>query len=198
MKKFSSISGTKVSTEPKVEISKELEELDNMKYSVMELMNQFLRIQSYGVARKNILPTVKITGQELFIEALIGLLSDKTYKDQIKALESLKSNNKDWESIDEKINNINQEIQKNQDLKSISNHIQKVKNLIDVYGNDKENFTFVVEKYTDKITDFDTAYQRSIAAKVMMENSKFKNYPKDQLSLIFEKFLDKAKSLKSC
>lgn len=198
MKKFSNISGTKVNTEPKVEISKELEEFENMKYSVMELMNQFLRIQSYGSARKNILPTVKITGQELFIEALIGLLSDKTYKDQIKALESLKSNNKDWESIDEKINTINQEIQKNQDLKVIGNHIQKIKNLIDVYGSDKENFTFVVEKYTDKITDFNTAYQRSIAAKVMMENSKFKNYSKDQLSLVFEKFLDKAKSLKSC
>lgn len=195
MKKFSNISGSKVRSEPKVEDSKEINELNQIKYSIMSLMDNLLRIQSYGSARKSILPTTKITGQELFIEALLDLISDKSFKDQIKALESLKSTNRDWESIDEKINTLSEEIQTIKNVQSNKNHISKIKNIIDIYGEDTDNFEFMVERYCGKIKSANTAYQRSLTAKMMSENSKFKSYPKDKLLMISEKFLQKAKEL---
>jgi hypothetical protein len=197
MKKFSSISGQKVNSEPKVENQKEDQQLNELKFSVIGLMNQFLRIQSYGSARKNILPMVKITGQDLFVEALMDMLGDQSTQDQIKVLESLKSKSKDWESIDQSINELNLNLQKTQNLKNSKSHISKVKNLIDVYGYDSENFEFVVDRYCDKIKDYDVAYQRAITAKMMTETSKFKSYPSDKLLIISEKFLQRAKQLRS-
>jgi hypothetical protein len=195
MKKFSNVSGSKVGEAPKVEVSKEVNELNQIKYSIMSLMDNLLRVQSYGSARKSILPTTKITGQELFIEALLDLISDKSFKDQIKALESLKSSNRDWESIDEKINLLSEEIQSIKNIQVSKNHISKIKNIIDVYGDDADNFEFMVERYCGKIKSANTAYQRAMAANMMTENSKFKKYSKEKLLIISEKFLKKAKEL---
>lgn len=198
MKKFSNISGYKVNEEPKVEVSKENQQINEFRFSIIGLMNQFLRIQSYGSARKNILPTVKITGQDLFVEALMDMLSGQSTQDQIKALESLKSKSKDWESIDQSINELNTNLQEIQNVKNSRNHISKIKNLIDTYGDDSDNFQFVVERYCDKIKDPNVAYQRAITAKMMAENSKFKNYSNEKLLMISEKFLEKAKQLGTC
>lgn len=195
MKKFTNISGAKVGTEPKVDNSKETNELNQIKYSIMGLMDNLLRIQSYGSARKNILPTSKITGQELFVEALLDLLSDKSFKDQIKVLESLKSTNHDWESIDDRINIISEEIENLKNIQNSKNHISKIKSVIDIYGDDSENFELMIEKYCDKVKSANVAYQRSNAAKMMITNSKFKNYPKEKLLIISEKFLQKAKQI---
>lgn len=198
MKKFSNISGSKVGQEPKIEAQpKQVEELDTLKYSVLELMNQLLRIESYGSARKNILPTVKITGKEMFVEALVDMLSDKTYKDQIKALENLKSKSRDWESIDENINILNQEITKFENSKSLNTHINKIKSFLETYGSDNESFDFIVDRYCSKVKNYQTALERSQAANFMINNSKFKDLSKDQLRLISEKFSQKAQSLKS-
>jgi hypothetical protein len=195
MKKFSNISGYKVNKEHKIEISKENQQIDELKFSIIGLMNQFLKIQSYGSARKNILSTVKITGQDLFVEALMDMLSSQSTKNQIKALESLKSKCKDWESIDQSINELNNNLQEIQNAKNLRNHIFKIKNLIDIYGDDSDNFKFIVEKYCDKIKDPNIAYQRAIAAKLMTENSKFKKYSKEKLLIIYEKFLQKSEQL---
>lgn len=197
MKKFSNISGTKVTSEPKIEKNTDLDGLNEFKYSIIGLMNQFLRIQSYGSARKNILPTVKITGQELFAEALLSMLDETTIKNQIKALEKLKAKNKDWESIDESINDLNQKFQKNKDIKSLNNHINKIKSLLESYSDDSENFDFIVETYCQKIKSYNTAYQRAVAAKVMIEDPKFNDYSREQLTKISEKFLQRAKELNS-
>lgn len=133
MRKFTNISGSVVGIEPKpIEISNEDLEINNFKSEVLKLMSDFLSIRSYGSARPEIMIPTKIVGQEMFIEALTDLLSQKSNKEVIKALESLKSENTDWMSIDNKID----------DIKSISYDVKEEKKIYDIlekYGSDEDN-----------------------------------------------------------
>ena len=52
-------------------------------------------------------------GKELFVEALMDFLQEKIEDKSIKVLESLKHEVKDWKSIDEKIESILEEREKN-------------------------------------------------------------------------------------
>ena len=102
MKKFSKISGSKVSEEPKVEIK--VNEEDLFKTKVLNLMDQLLSIRTYGpIDRYLRAGNIKISGKEMFLEALMDILKDKSKKDEVKLLESLKSNIRDWEYLDTKI-----------------------------------------------------------------------------------------------
>ena len=106
MKKFSNITGEKILQEPKVEIK--INEEDVFKSKVMRLMDDFLKVQMYGpITRYHVAGTMKVSGKELFLEALMDLLNDKSNKDITKVLESLKSEIKDWKAIDEKIEEVN-------------------------------------------------------------------------------------------
>ena len=103
MKKFSNITNTKVGEEPKVEIKK-LNEEDMFKSKVLNLMDQFLSIRTYGpVDRYLRAGSIKISGKETFLEALVSLMDDKSNKTAKDVLESLKGEVGDWESIDNKI-----------------------------------------------------------------------------------------------
>lgn len=106
MKKFSNITGQKVSEEPKVEL-KQLNEEELFKSKLHELMDQILSIRTYGpVDRYERAGLIKIAGKEMLVEAILDLLTEKTNKEQVKLLESLKSEIKDWKVIDDKIENI--------------------------------------------------------------------------------------------
>lgn len=193
MKKFSSISGEKVNSEPKIGVNKEELEFLALKASVIKLMDSYLSIRSYGSARAELLNNgVKITGKEMFAEALIDFLSDKTLKDQIKAVESLKSENKDWESIDNKVNNLYGEVNNISILRENTKQVKKIKNFLETYSED-EKFDLMLDIYTKRVDNGKEAYLRSLAASKMIESST--TYPKEKLSQISEKFLNRAKEL---
>lgn len=153
MRKFSNVSNVIVGQEPNpVELSvKEIEILE-FKNEIIKLMDDFLSIRSYGVARPEIMIPTKIVGKEMFIEALTDLLSNKSNKDQIKALESLKSTNKDWKSIEEKIYSI-----KNPEIDVRES--KKINDIIEKYGNDKEDLTFYMESHVQKLSK-EESYER--------------------------------------
>ena len=91
MKKFSNITNQTVGQEPKVDTTK-IDEATVFKVRVMNLMEQFLSIQTYGpVDRYLRAGSITIKGKELFAEALLSLLDEKTIKEQTKLLEGLKS-----------------------------------------------------------------------------------------------------------
>lgn len=105
MRKFSKLTNQKVSEEPKIE--KKIDESDVFKYKMIDLMNRFLKIQSYGSVDNRFLSgSVKIEGKEMLAEALLDLFTDNSSKEQKKILESLKSDIKDWNVIDNKIDNL--------------------------------------------------------------------------------------------
>lgn len=195
MDKFSKISGNKVNDLPKLIKSPEEMEIEQLKYGILKLMDNCLTIRSYGSARRNILEdTVKIAGKEMFVEALIDFMTDKSLKEQMIVLESLKSKNKDWASIDEKINEIGGEVQNIKNLNVSKNQVKKIKMFLETYGED-ERFETLLENYVGKLEDGKEAYAMSNLVKEMLKNSKFSIYPKKQLQDIGKQYLIRATQL---
>jgi len=143
MKKFSNITGQKVGEEPKVEI-KQLNEEELFKSKLMSLMDQILSIRTYGpVDRYQRAGLIKVAGKEMLVEAILDLLSEKSVKDQTKVLEGLKSELRDWEVIDAKIESLNKE-------KTLLSNRNKFKSLLESYT-DNDLLLKVVENDVDKI-----------------------------------------------
>lgn len=185
MKKFSKITGEKVNEEKPVEIKKT--DIDLMKAGVMKLMDSYLNVQMYGpVTRHERAGTVKVIGKEMFLEALMDFLEEFTSKDKVKVLESLKSESKDWELLDSKIDEIKSSTDEIKESKLVS-HKEKVKSIINRYNN-KESLSDFLNISLPKISG-QTAYMRSLAAKRLNEN----NNP--LLKIVEESYSKKAKEL---
>lgn len=106
MKKFSNITGQQVGEKPQV--NEKIDERKDLKVKMMKLMEKTLSIQTYGpVDRYLRAGSISIKGQELLAEALMQLLDEGSTKEQTKLLESLKSEVKDWQAIDAKIEELN-------------------------------------------------------------------------------------------
>lgn len=146
MKKFSNITNQTIGQEPKVDTTK-IDETTVFKVRVMNLMEQFLSIQTYGPVDRYLRSgSITIKGKELFAEALLSLLDEKTIKEQTKLLEGLKSELRDWETLDSKIDDINS---KASDFK-VSH---KVGQLLEKYGDDEEMLIRVVEEQSKRVSD---------------------------------------------
>ena len=136
MKKFSNISGSKVSEEPKVEV-KQLNEEDMFKAKVLNLMDQLLSVRTYGpIDRYLRAGSIKIAGKEMFLEALMDALKGKSLKEETKILESLKASLKDWEVLDVKIDEANQKIEEVESKNKMLSHRNKLQSLFNSYGQD--------------------------------------------------------------
>ena len=195
MNKFSRISGQKVNDLPKLIKSPEEMEIEQLKYGIMKLMDNCLTIRSYGSTRKHILEdTVKIAGKEMFVEALIDFMSDKSLKDSIEVLESLKSKNKDWKSIDEKIQDLNESINNVRFLEVNKNGVKKIKMFLENYSED-DRFESLLENYVMKLENGEEAYSTHQIVKEMMNNTKFSIYPKQKLQQVAKQYLIRATQL---
>lgn len=192
MKKFSNISNEKINEEP-IKIDTKINEEDLFKSKVMNLMEQLLSIRSFGpIDRYYRAGNIKIEGKELFLEALLDLLKDKSFIDEKRILESLKSDIRDWKLIDEKIDNINKKLNESENKKVLSNHRKRLKYIYEVYGNDEELLMNIVEKSCNKIKNKNTANLRASAAEQMAFENK---YPKDLFIKISDKFRKRSSQL---
>ena len=196
MIKFSNISGQKVNSEPRpIEVSKEQLELEGLKATIMNLIEQTLTIRNYGTGYKHdAMMTTEIDGKEMFVEALLDFLSEKENKKAISYLESLKQTNKDWQSIDNKITEVINENTKLKFLSDNNSYLEKVKDFLDKYSL-SEDFEDILEQQILKVTDYEGALKRSEVATHMLESEKYTKYPKGKLRSIANKFMYRAKQL---
>jgi hypothetical protein len=176
-KKFTKISGASVG-EKKEEIKDKDLEINELKYSIMKLMDDFLSIRSYGASRPEIMIPTRIVGKELFVEALTDLLSQKSSKDVIKVLESLKSTNNDWKSIEDKIDNI-----KYNPINLIEE--KKINDMLDKYNEDSESLCFIIDEQFKKLTIED------IQLKYEVVESMIKKDGREILKFISNKYQNK-------
>ena len=187
MKKFSTSIGQKVNEEPKVEVKK-INEEEIFKSKVMNLMDQFLSIQTYGpVDRYLRAGDIKISGKETFLEALMTLMSDKSQKDTKAVLEGLKGQIKDWEALDNKIEEISVSENKIDEIK----HKNKVLSIYNKYGYDKKLCLQMFENHISKIEDGENAYMKYVVTE-KLSNTHDNGELFKQVS---EKYLDKSKQL---
>jgi len=195
MEKFSKITNQKVNEVPNLVEDKEKLKLQAIKAGISKLMDNFLTIRSYGGARtEQLMSSVRISGKELFVEALIDFMNDKSIKDQIEALESVKSNSRDWESIDNKIKELNFKINEEKEFNTNFKQISKIKTLLDTYGDD-ERFESILENLVNKSKTSQEAEILSFVSKKMINNFKYLEYSKSKLKLISEKYSRKAQEL---
>jgi hypothetical protein len=195
MDKFSKISGTKVSELPAMVTDKDKVKLEALKVGINSLIDNFLTLRYYGSAGRNIMEnTVKIGGKELFIEALIDFMNDKSIEDQIKTLESLKGDTRDWQVIDNKINELFNSIDENKKFNENKKQISKIKTLLDTYGDDGR-FQQILENLVQKSNNSNEALLMSETANKMKTNFKYLNYSKKHLTMISEKYNQKSKEL---
>lgn len=142
MKKFSNITNQKVGEE---KIEKVDKSEDILKVKIISLIDNFLRIQSYGPVDNRFLSgSVKIEGKEVLAEAIIDLFEDTSNEDTKKVLESLKSKIKDWREIDSKIDSISE------NKVDISNKL-KMGKLLERY--DGDSLLLFIEGSVDKINN---------------------------------------------
>ena len=140
MKKFTKISNTSVGLEKVEKVVND----NTLKFEILSLMDNFLEIKTYGNVSPVYMVPTKIEGKELFVEALMDFLQEKIEDKSIKILESLKHEIKDWKSIDEKIESILEEREKN----ILKNNII---NTIDKYSDNKDLLkTYVLTKQRNK------------------------------------------------
>ena len=183
MKKFSNITNQKVGEEPKKEL-KQFNEEDIFKAKVMNLMENFLTIQTYGpIDRYLRAGNIKISGKETFLEALMSLMSDTSLKGQIK----------DWDAIDTKIQGVNEEIAKSSEKNKTLSHRNKLSSLFEKYGQDEELMVQIAEQDSKKIKSAESAKLRAITAEYMSEEGK---YPTAAFKLIAETFYARYKEIK--
>lgn len=167
MKKFSNITNQKVGQEPDRKEVKMNEE-ESFRFALMGLMDKYLHIQTYGpIDRYLRAGTIKITGKEALAEALADLMSDKSSLEKTALLESLKTSVRDWEAIDEKIDEVGNDWTKKKTERQIAPHRQKIAELLDKYGQDEEILVEMTTRSADRIKSHQTASMRSQAATEM-------------------------------
>ena len=172
MKKFSNITGQKVTEEPKKEV-KQLNEEELFKIKLLSLMDSFLTVRMYGpVDNHQRAGLIKISGKELVVEAILDLLTEKSSKEQTKLLESLKNEVGNWEFIDSKIDFINRE-------KALFKSRKRFNTLLENYEN--ESLIEKVQLDINKITK-----QRTLRDYIQLtQESKLDNDIKSNLVKIY-------------
>ena len=173
MKKFSNITGQKVGQQPEIKIDKVVEEKNQFKSMVRNLLDNYLSVQMYGpITRYHVAGTMKVSGQEMFIEALMDMLEEHNIQGKIKLLEGLKSETTDWVVLDNKVNEMETLLERITDSKLVK-HREVVKSLYKRYKDDKDLLIQQVEKSAQKIKNANTAHWRSIAAENMASEDEY-------------------------
>jgi len=174
MKKFSNITNQKVGVEPKVE--HKVDEATSIKYRMIDLMDRLLSVTTYGpVINYDVAGTIKIAGKEMLAEAIADMLADVSTKDKTILLESLKSEVRDWEAIDNKIESLNKE-------RASLNNKSKMFKLLEMYGDDEDMLITIVEAKSLKITNKKTLVDYNL---LISENKTLSSETKSKLVEIY-------------
>jgi hypothetical protein len=142
-------------------------------------MDKLLRIRSYGSVDNRFLSgSVKIEGKEMLAEAIIDFLSELSNKEQSKILEGLKSEIKDWDVIDKKIELLNKK------EPSIENK-SKFKSFLERWGSDEETLIMLAELNSEKIKNNETIKDYLS----IIESSDISDNLKRRLKEVYSKFI---------
>ena len=189
MKKFSKITNQTVGEQKSLE--KKITEVDIMRAKIHNLMENYLRVQIYGpVDKYQRAGLVKVAGKELFLEALLSMLEEYSTTKNIKLLESMKLETSDWKLLDDKIENLNLQLETIKEGKLIP-HKEKIKSII-TKSKDKKIIFEQIDNSISKISNPQTALLRAQAATYLISEGVFE---KELLTQIAKKYLDKSKEL---
>lgn len=193
MEKFSKMTGQSIPQEPTIEITKEEKEYLDMKYSILNLLDNFLSIRSYGNPRQELVGgNLQIDGKEMFAEALIDLVKGESKKENIKVLESMRAETGDWFVLDKKINELSSSLKSMTD-KADSVRRTNIRNFLETYS-ENSSFEIMLEKYVGRLNDSKESYLRGVVANSMINKSNDSNR-NQKLNLLAESLFKRSKQL---
>lgn len=172
MKKFSKITGEKVGQDPGVNDVKKVNEEEAFRGKVMTLLNDLIKVTTYGpIGRYQSAGSIKITGKEVFLEALIDLLSSDKLKQEIKLLDSLRSETGDWMAIDIKIDEKISQLESITEEFKLEPHKSRLEFINDTYV-EEELIMQVIENSISKIDNTEILKLRCLACSKLIEEGK--------------------------
>lgn len=146
MKKFSKLTNQPIVSQPVTDnrVNDKVNEKLRVKYDIINLIDNLLKIQSYGSVDNRFLSgSVKIEGKDMLAEALIDYINNITNSEKKKVLESLKGKIGDWALLDSEIQSIKA------DSTDSSNRV-KFQKILEKYT-DEGLFTFYIKSKIPKI-----------------------------------------------
>ena len=176
MQKFSKISGFSIpEKKPQAPNPAELDKMA-VKAIIIKLMDNYLTIRSYGAPRQELFDAnVKISGKEMFAEALLDLFDEASQKKKVEVLESLKSITRDWEMIDNKIDELISE----EEVNPIQE--KSIRNFLNTHT-DSFDFENIAEKFCNRINSLEKLEEKLKAVKKIG-----KNYTNTKIQILKEK-----------
>lgn len=187
MKKFSSISKYSVQSEPTVQKNKEENKVDVLRMKILTLMDDFLKIQSTGAARTELVNSaISISGKENLADAIVDLITNQHNSEKINLLESLKLEMNDWFFIDNKIDQINSKSLFEKNTKT-SNIERRLIAFLDLYG-DEVDYELHTEMLADRFNKKSDIKDRILIAESLVKQDKLNQKQVKQIKLLIEKF----------
>lgn len=191
MKKFSKITGAKIGQEPTPKGVKSVNEEEVFRTKVYNLLDELLKVTTYGpIGRYQSAGAIKIGGKELFVEALMDLLTTDKLREEVKLLESLKSDISNWEAIDSKIDEKLAQIEELTNKDKFAPHRERLKFIFEKYS-DEELVMEMIDLSCKKIDSLEVAKVRAEAANQLIKEG----MPKELFSKIAGKYLTRAEEL---
>lgn len=193
MKKFSKLTGEKVTEEPReIQTPKGDIERENLRYEIMSLIDDILVIRSNGSVRKqNFNNSVSISGKEDLADAIMDLISEKNLKAKSQILESLKGGL----LFERAVNNINRELNTKNFLKENWHTVKKVERFLNTHGSDSD-FILVLENWTSRVNSSFDAQNKAQTVNKMLEDISFSHLNKVQLVAMRDSYLRRSKLLR--
>jgi hypothetical protein len=195
MKKFSAVIGVKVNDNPKTELSPKVEKDNSLKYKLIDLMNNILKVQSTGAARTELINSaITIGGKENLADAILDLIQGEFGNEKIGLLESLKSEMTDWYFLDKKIDQINSQIITDKNKKTL-NIERKLIAFMDLYGD--YNFELHSEMLIDRLNKKSELNERISVTESLIKSNRYSKIQNNQLKLLLEKFKQRVNKIYS-
>jgi len=193
MKKFSAVIGVKVNDNPKTELSPKVD--NSLKYKLIDLMNNILKVQSTGAARTELINSaITIGGKENLADAILDLIQGEFGNEKIGLLESLKSEMTDWYFLDKKIEQINSQITTDKNNKTL-NIERKLIAFMDLYGD--YNFELHSEMLIDRLNKKSELNERISVTESLIKSNRYSKIQNNQLKLLLEKFKQRVNKIYS-
>lgn len=193
MKKFSKLTGEKVTEKPKeIQVPKSDIERENLRYEIMSLIEDILVIRSNGSVRKqNFNNSVSISGKEDLADAIIDLISEKNLKAKSEVLESLRGG----VLLERAVNNINKELETKNFLKDNWHTVKKVERFLKTHGQNSD-FSLVLENWISRINSHSDAQNKAQTVNKMLEDLSLSHLNKSQLVAVRDSYQRRAKLLR--
>ena len=192
MKKFSKITKVNVNSEPKVQENETDTEIKTLRYAVHQLIKEFLHIRIYGPIDPILEGTIKIEGEDEFIESILDLFKTKEVGDTLKLLQEAKFN-----GLDNSIDLYEGLLLEKQTQSMLKKHDKRISDIIRRSEGKHSEAIKLAQRQADKIKGGEKAFYRGLAAERMVgsKDDEGNSLPKKTLKEISEIFIHRSKQL---